>query len=218
MKGKLAWRWGLIFAVTAFAVYFMLPVDKRIHLGLDLKGGIHLVLQVNTRDAVRAEVDDAMERVRGDLTEKGFAPASLQRLPDGDGFQLTPAAGTTNKALDKVIDDRLPEFKVSRGVNVTATLKPEVVRSIRDMAVRQGLETIRNRVDQFGVSEPVIQRQGIEGDRIVVQLPGVDDPARVKDLIRSTAFLEIKPVVRAAPTKRRCSRHPAARFPTTARS
>jgi preprotein translocase subunit SecD len=201
MKGKLAWRWGLICVVTVFAVYFMLPLDKRIHLGLDLKGGIHLVLQVNTQDAVRAEVDDAMERVRGDLTEKGFAPTALQRVPDGNGFQFKPTVNTTGKVLDKVIDDRLAEFKVSRGVEITAILKPEVVRSIKDMAVRQGLETIRNRVDQFGVSEPVIQRQGLEGDRIVVQLPGVDDPARVKDLIRSTAFLEIKPVVRVAPTE-----------------
>ena len=201
MKGKLTWRWVLILAVTVFAVYFMVPVDKRIHLGLDLKGGIHLVLQVNTQDAVRAEVDDAMERVRGDLTEKGFAPIGLQRAPEGNGFEFKPAANTAAKVLDKVIDDRLGEFKVSRGVGITATLKPEVTRSIKDMAVRQGLETIRNRVDQFGVSEPVIQRQGIEGDRIVVQLPGVDDPARVKDLISSTAFLEIKPVVRVAPTE-----------------
>jgi preprotein translocase subunit SecD len=90
---------------------------------------------------------------------------------------------------------------VSRGVKVTATLKPEVVRAIKDIAVRQGLETIRNRIDQFGVAEPVIQRQGMEGDRIVIQLPGVDDPARVKDLIRATAFLEIKPVVSVAPTE-----------------
>ncbi len=201
MKSKLAWRWGLIIAVTVAAVYFMLPPEKRIHLGLDLKGGIHLVLQVNTQDAVRAEVDDAMERVRGDLTEKGFPPVSVQRLPDGDGFLLKPATGTTSKAIDKMIDDRLPEFKIDRGVEITAKLRPEIARNIRDMAVRQGLETIRNRVDQFGVSEPLIQRQGIEGDRIVVQLPGVDDPARVKDLIRSTAFLEIKPVIRAAPTE-----------------
>src|SRR5664279_5423485 len=184
MQRKLTWRWALIAGVTVAAVFFMLPLDKRIHLGLDLKGGIHLVLQVNTGDAVRAEVDDAMER-----------------LPDGNGFLLKPAANTAAKELDKVIDDRLPEFKVNRGVEVTATLKPEVARNIRDMAVRQGLETIRNRIDQFGVSEPVIQRQGIEGNRIVVQLPGVDDPGRVKDLISSTAFLEIKPVVRVAPTE-----------------
>ena len=201
MKGKLTWRWALIFGVTALAVYFMVPPEKRIHLGLDLKGGIHLVLQVNTQDAVRAEVDDAMERVRGDLTEKGFAPALLQRNADGDGFVVRLAPNTPAKTVDKVIDDRLPEFKVSRGVEMTATLRPEVARTIRDLAVRQGLETIRNRVDQFGVSEPIIQRQGLEGDRIVVQLPGVDDPARVKEIIHSTAFLEIKPVVRAAPSE-----------------
>ncbi len=201
MKGKLTWRWVLIGAVTVFAVYFMVPPDKRIHLGLDLKGGIHLVLQVNTQDAVRAEVDDAMERVRVDLTEKGAAPTSIQRLPDGGGFSLRPAPNTPPKTLDKVIDDRLAEFKVNRGPEITATLKPEVARAIKDIAVRQGLETIRNRVDQFGVSEPVIQRQGLEGDRIVVQLPGVDDPARVKEIIHSTAFLEIKPVVRTAPTE-----------------
>jgi len=201
MQRKLMWRWVLIGVVTAAAIFFMWPTDKKIHLGLDLRGGIHLVLQVNTQDAVRAEVDDAMERVRGDLTEKGFAPAALQRLSEGDGFELRPAANTPAKTLDKVIDDRLLEFKVDRGVGLTATLRPEVTRAIKDMAVRQGLETIRNRIDQFGVAEPLIQRQGIEGDRIVVQLPGVDDPARVKDLIRATAFLEIKPVVTVAPTQ-----------------
>jgi len=201
MQRKLMWRWVLIGVVTAAAVFFMLPLDKRIHLGLDLRGGIHLVLQVNTQDAVRAEVDDAMERVRGDLTEKGFAPVSLQRLPESNGFEFRPAPNTPAKTLEKVIDDRLLEFKVERGVAITATLRPEVTRAIKDMAVRQGLETIRNRIDQFGVAEPLIQRQGIEGDRIVVQLPGVDDPARVKDLIRATAFLEIKPVVAVAPTQ-----------------
>jgi preprotein translocase subunit SecD len=201
MQRKLMWRWLLIGVVTAAAIFFMWPADKKIHLGLDLRGGIHLVLQVNTQDAVRAEVDDAMERVRGDLTEKGFAPALLQRLSAGDGFELRPAANTPAKTLDKVIDDRLLEFKVDRGVGITATLRPEVTRAIKDLAVRQGLETIRNRIDQFGVAEPLIQRQGIEGDRIVVQLPGVDDPARVKDLIRATAFLEIKPVVTVAPTQ-----------------
>jgi len=201
MQRKLMWRWLLIGAVTAAAIFFMLPTDKKIHLGLDLKGGIHLVLQVNTQDAVRAEVDDAMERVRVDLTEKGAAPALLQRLPDGNGFLLRPAPNTPAKTLDKVIDDRLAEFKVNRGVEISAALKPEVTRAIKDMAVRQGLETIRNRIDQFGVSEPVIQRQGLEAERIVVQLPGVDDPARVKEIIHSTAFLEIKPVIRTAPTE-----------------
>ncbi|MGE5237012.1 MAG: protein translocase subunit SecD [Acidobacteriota bacterium] len=201
MKNKLAWRWALIGVVTAVAVFLMWPPDKKVHLGLDLKGGIHLVLQVNTGDAVRAEVDDAMERVRGDLTEKGFVPADMMRLPDSTGFKFKPLPSTDPKVLQKVIDDRLPDFDVSRGVDITATLKPGIVRNIKDMAVRQGLETIRNRIDQFGVSEPLIQREGLEGDRIVVQLPGVDDPARVKELIRATAFLEIKPVVAVYPTE-----------------
>jgi len=201
MARKLTWRWVLIGVVTAFGVYSMWPTSK-IKLGLDLRGGIHLVLQVNTDDAVRAEVDDAMERVRGELSEKGFPPVSMTRLAEGEvGFRFKPAPNTPDDVLRDVLDARLPDFKVSRGVEVTATLKPEVVRAVRDMAVRQGLETIRNRVDQFGVAEPTIQRQGIEGDRIVVQLPGVDDPGRVKDLIRSTAFLEIKPVVAVAPTR-----------------
>jgi preprotein translocase subunit SecD len=201
MQRKLMWRWALIGVVTAAAVFMMVPPSEKIRLGLDLRGGIHLVLQVNTMDAVRAEVDDAMERVRGDLAEKGFAPADMQRLPDNAGFRFTPAGNTAAAVLDKVIDDRLVEFSVSRGVAITATLKPEVVRAVKDLAVRQGLETIRNRIDQFGVAEPLIQRQGIEGDRIVVQLPGVDDPLRVKELIRATAFLEIKPVVSVAPTQ-----------------
>ena len=201
MQRKLMWRWLLIGVVTAAAVYFMVPPAKRIHLGLDLKGGIHLVLRVNTPDAVRAEVDDAMERVRADLTAKGAQNFDMARLPDGNGFKLKVPPSTAESVLDKIIGDRLPDFAVSRGAEITATLKPEVVRAVRDMAVRQGLETIRNRIDQFGVSEPLIQREGLEGDRIVIQLPGVDDPARVKDLIRATAFLEIKPVVSVAPTQ-----------------
>ena len=200
MHRNLTWRWILIAAVTVAAAYSMWPLSN-IQLGLDLKGGIHLVLQVQTDDAIRAEVNDAMERVRGALTDKGFTPTEVARTEDGLGFRLVPAANTDSTVLDDVLADQIPDFRVDRGVAVTATLRADVVRNVRDMAVRQGLETIRNRIDQFGVSEPVIQRQGIEGDRIVVQLPGVDDPMRVKNLIRATAFLEIKPVVRVAPTR-----------------
>ena len=201
MQRKLMWRWILIGLVTAAAVYLMYPPEQTVKLGLDLKGGIHLVLQVNQMDAVRAEVDDAMERVRAELASKGFPPESMVRLEDGDGFRFKPMANTSDKLLDKILGDRLPDFNVAPGVETTARLKPEVRRSVQDMAVRQGLETIRNRIDQFGVAEPTIQRQWLESNRIVVQLPGVDDPGRVKELIRSTAFLEIKPVVRVAPTE-----------------
>ena len=201
MKKNLTWRWVIIGVVTAGAVYFMWPPKEKINLGLDLKGGIHLVVQVNTADAVKAEVDDAMEGMRSDLTEKGYPPKAAEEIKGGSGFSLTPADNTPAEVLEDSVSRRLSEFNVSRGVAVEATLKPDVVRNVKDMAVRQALETIRNRIDQFGVSEPVIQRQGLEGNRIVVQLPGVDDPARVKDLIRATAFLEIKPVEAVAPTR-----------------
>ena len=201
MQRKIMWRWALIGVVTVAAVFMMWPLESKIHLGLDLRGGIHLVLQINTGDAVRAEVDDSMERVRADLAAKGAAPVDMQRLPENNGFRFKPAGNTDQKVLDKSIDDHLSEFSVSRGTVITATIRPEVARAIKDLAVRQGLETIRNRIDQFGVSEPVIQRQGMEGDRIVVQLPGVDDPARVKELIRATAFLELKTVASVAPTE-----------------
>ncbi|KDA52997.1 hypothetical protein EG19_08350 [Thermoanaerobaculum aquaticum] len=197
MRKSLTWRWILIGLVTAGAVFLMWPPEKKIHLGLDLKGGIHLVLKVNTEDALRAEVDAAMERLRQALTEKGFPPESMTRLEDNEGFSFKPAPNTDPAVLDQVLSDKVPDFQVSRGVTVTCRLQEQVARELRDMAVRQALETIRNRVDQFGVAEPVIQRQG-NSDRIVVQLPGVDDPARVKDLIRATAFLEIKPVVAVA--------------------
>lgn len=197
MKKNLTWRWVLIGVVTALAAFLMWPPAEKIHLGLDLKGGIHLVLQVNTEDALRAEVDAAMERLRQALTEKGFPPESMARTQDNLGFTFKPAANTDPAVLTKVLEEKLPEFTVSQGVTVSCRLQEAVVRDLRDMAVRQALETIRNRVDQFGVAEPVIQRQG-NGDRIVVQLPGVDDPARVKDLIRATALLEIKPVVASA--------------------
>ena len=198
MQRKLTWRWVLIGVVTAAALFFMWPPGEKILLGLDLRGGIHLVLQVQTDDAIRAELDDALERVRGELTEKGFPPVSITRDDEARAIRIRPTPETEPRVLDRILADRLPDFAVSRGVEVVATLRPEVARAARDMAVRQALETIRNRIDQFGVAEPTIQRQGIEGDRIVVQLPGVDDPERVKELIRATAFLEIKPVIRAA--------------------
>jgi preprotein translocase subunit SecD len=200
MKKNLTWRWVLIGVVTAVGFFLMWPPEKKIHLGLDLKGGIHLVLKVNTDDALRAEVDSAMERVRQALAEKGFPPEALTRLEDNTGFSFRPAPNTGQQVLGKVLREKAPDFKVTQGVTVVCRLEDNVVRGLRDMAVRQALETIRNRVDQFGVAEPVIQRQG-DSDRIVVQLPGVDDPARVKELIRATAFLEIKPVVAVAETE-----------------
>ncbi|MGE5218394.1 MAG: protein translocase subunit SecD [Chloroflexota bacterium] len=171
-----------------------LPGDK-IHLGLDLQGGSHLVLEVKVDKAV----ENNIERVRGELSnafrEKGVSGISVERV---DGTQLhikMPAAVAEQvRGILKTDFANLVEAKptqTSAGVTDSfLTLSKEEMRSLRDYAVDQSLETIRNRIDQFGVSEPIIQRQG-QSD-ILIQLPGIQDPERAKEIIGKTALLEFK--------------------------
>jgi len=193
---RLMWRVGLILVVVGLAVWAMYPPQEKIHLGLDLRGGIHLVLRVNTDDTLKAELDDALQRLVSQAKDEGITLGRAEVKPDEHLFTIEVPPETDTAKLNEIVGRYLPEFKVERGAGVwTFRLPDNVVRDIRDKAVRQALETIRNRIDQFGVSEPVIQRQGLESDRILVQLPGVDDPGRVKELISNTAFLELKEVV-----------------------
>jgi len=193
---KLLWRIALIVIVIVVSVVSLYPPAKKIHLGLDLRGGIHLVLRVNTDDAIKAELDDASQRLISQAKDKGITLGTATTDPKSLSFTVEVPAGVDTTALRGVAESYLPEFKINPGAGKwTFQLPANVARNIRDMAVKQALETIRNRIDQFGVSEPMIQRQGIEGDRILVQLPGVDDPGRVKELIGRTAFLELKEVV-----------------------
>ena len=194
MDRKIIWRIVITLAVVGTAVFAL--IRKPIPLGLDLSGGIHLVLQVKTDDAIKAELDDAALRLKTVAAEKNLALGDGSADVTGLSFRLAVPAGTDRDALRQLTDDYLPEYTVDAGSDAwTFAFKPNVERSIRDLAVRQALETIRNRVDQFGVAEPVIQRQGIESDRILIQLPGVDDPTRVKQIISNTAFLEWKEVL-----------------------
>jgi len=191
---KIIWRIVITLAVVGTAVFAL--IRKPIPLGLDLSGGIHLVLQVKTDDAIKAELDDAALRLKTVAAEKNLALGDGSADVTGLSFRVAVPAGTDRDALRQLTDDYLPEYAVDAGSDGwTFAFKPNVERSIRDLAVRQALETIRNRVDQFGVAEPVIQRQGIESDRILIQLPGVDDPTRVKQIISNTAFLEWKEVL-----------------------
>ena len=176
-------------------VVLVWPPSEKINLGLDLKGGIHLVMRVKTDDAVRADVNLSADRMRAALDEAG--------MPPGEVLQNSPTSLTiSGLAADRIDEARdllgaqFPQYRSREGENgeLTVRLDPEQETAIRDSAVRQALETIRNRVDKFGVAEPTIQRQGLgpRADRILIQLPGVDDPERVKDLIGSPAFLEWK--------------------------
>jgi preprotein translocase subunit SecD len=191
---KIVWRILIILAVIAAAAFSLWQRD--INFGLDLSGGIHLVLQVETDDAVKAELDDALHRLQSQADTDGVAlgpgTVEVERLR----FSVEIPAGSDQSALRTIASDYLPEYDTKTGPDRwTFTFQPNVERNVRDLAVRQALETIRNRVDQFGVAEPVIQRQGLESNRILIQLPGVDDPTRVKEIISHTAFLEWKEVV-----------------------
>lgn len=170
-------------------------LKKAIKLGLDLRGGIHLVLQVNTADALKAERDDAVETLKTAAKDAGIGAVEL---PTDTSFTVAIGEKTDPTKLEDAVKRFLPEWNTSpAGGKWTFVLKEAARRQIEDNAVAQAVETIRNRIDEFGVSEPLIARQG--SDRILVQLPGIDDPKRVKDLIKNTAFLELS-LVEAGPS------------------
>ncbi|HEX2695992.1 MAG TPA: protein translocase subunit SecD, partial [Acidobacteriota bacterium] len=190
MKKGLQWKAILVVAVLALAIFLAYPPKDKIKLGLDLKGGIHLVLQVLTEDAVNMETDQEIARFQ-ELFKKNnvtFQTAAKDR-PGRFVFSGTSAEqeGKTRDLIDQYTRDWEYAFT---GDKLAFTLKAPVIQFLKDQAVNQVRETITNRIDQFGVAEPLIQRQGAE--RIIVELPGVSDPERVKGLIKVTAVLEWK--------------------------
>jgi len=190
------WRVIVIVAVVAAALWSLWPPEEKIHWGLDLEGGVHLVLQVQTDDAIKAELDDAAQRLVSVAADQGLTLGATEVDMAGRRFTVEVPPGIDRTQLDEIAGNYFPEYEVGTGADRwTLSFRANVERTVRDQAVRKGLETINNRVDQFGVAEPLIQRQGIEGDRILIQLPGVDDPERVKKIIKSTAFLEFKEVM-----------------------
>jgi preprotein translocase subunit SecD len=170
-----------------------LPTD-RIHLGLDLQGGSHLVLEVKVDKAIENNV----ERIKTDLTnmlrERGISGVSVERV-EGTQLQVKAPAASVERVRGLLKSDfpnlTLVNTQTSGGTtDFFLTLSKEEIRSLRDYAVDQSLETIRNRIDQFGVSEPIIQRQGQQD--ILIQLPGIQDSERAKEIIGKTALLEFK--------------------------
>ena len=172
-------------------------MTDRIHLGLDLRGGTHLILQVQVNDAVKVDSDNAVEVLKEQLNKRKIAFAEISK-PDPDNnpdrivIKGVPPASRSD--LLDIVNARLGEYQATPGANDTWTIsmKPQMLADLKNKAVTQAIETIRNRIDQLGVSEPTIQEHGLGQYQILVQLPGVDDPARVKDIMQSTAMLEIK--------------------------
>jgi preprotein translocase subunit SecD len=195
MRRQLGVRIALVVVVVAVSVWCLYPPAKTINLGLDLQGGIHLVLGVDVDKALEAQVDRAGDTARAELEKKGIGVTRVERRGTTE-LVLQLASPQSWDAAVKTTDEILGPFDRKEADQAAGrlvlALKPREAANIRELAVRQGLETIRNRVDQFGVAEPSIQQQG--ENRILVQLPGVQDPGRAKALIGKTALLEFKMV------------------------
>jgi preprotein translocase subunit SecD len=170
-----------------------LPRAERMNLGLDLQGGMHLVLEVQAEKAVENSTDRLMEEARRILDKEKIAVSSLTREGKAEILLRVTKADERDKALralgELVTLDRVPGATPDE---LRLTLQAREVKRIEELAVRQSLETIRNRVDQFGVTEPHIVPEGDR--RIVVELPGIRDPQRAINLIGKTALLELKAV------------------------
>ncbi len=209
MKGSFRWRLLLILFIFIGAVVYFFPTLTReippwwpkffpkdkVHLGLDLQGGMHLILEVESPKAVESSAERIRNDLKDDLKKERIFYTYLDRV-EGDKIAVTLLNPEVKAKFDEYRKDRYPilqEIDSQREgdrVKVLLKMDPRHVEEIEKFAVDQALETIRNRVDQFGVAEPEIARQG--KDRILVQLPGIKDPQRAKDLIGKTALLEFK--------------------------
>jgi preprotein translocase subunit SecD len=209
MNKNLGWKLIVIVATLLFFVFgifgppdnwsggALAALQNRIHLGLDLKGGTHLILQVQVNDAVNVDSDNAVERLKADLRARKINYAEISKpdpVNNPDKVVLKGVPPESRSDLLSIVQDRLPEYSLTSGADNawTISMKPQALADLKNRAVTQAIETIRNRIDQLGVSEPIIEEHGLGQYQILVQLPGVDDPARVKDIMQSTAMLEIR--------------------------
>ncbi len=175
--------WGKIFPVS------------RIRLGLDLQRGLYLTLEVKVNEAITTHVDQSAETLRRALAREGVEGAAAMR--DGiESIRITVPPSADPQRARQILADTLPDFTLTalpgREGPWEAALKAEVAAKIREGAVQQALATLRSRIDQYGVTEPTVQRQG--ETRIVLQLPGVQRPDEVQRLIGTTARLEFKEI------------------------
>ena len=163
------------------------------YLGLDLRGGVHFLMQVDMKSALTKKAESLSGDLRTLLRDKNLRHAGITR--SGDAVELRWRDRATLDAARNLLADQLPDLQwneVTEGgeIRLVGTLKPEAARRVQEAAVKQNITTLHNRVNELGVAEPVIQQQG--ADRVVVQLPGVQDTAKAKDIIGRTATLEVR--------------------------
>jgi preprotein translocase subunit SecD len=210
MNKNLGWKLVLIFGTLIVFLFgiFGVPggfsgsalanaIQNRIHLGLDLKGGTHLILQVQVNDAVNADSDRAVERLRDRMRARKVSFVDVTKpdpVKNPDQIVITGVPPDASSDLRTIVTDQLPEYNLTSGGSNSWTLamKPPQLSDLKNRAVQQAIETIRNRIDKLGISEPMIQEHGLGQYQILVELPGIDDSARVKEIMQSTAMLEIR--------------------------
>jgi len=209
MFGSIKVRSVITLAIILIAVFYLVPTltadlpefweknlpKDKIHLGLDLQGGMHLVLEVEADKAIEATLERTAIDLKETLMDKRIRFRRLERI-SGQTIVLELPDISSRSAFEKSLKDSYPDLEVVSSENVDGIdrlslgMREKRKEEIRKLAIEQSLETIRNRVDQFGISEPEIVPQG--KDRILIQLPGVKDPNRAKSLIGKTALLEFK--------------------------
>ncbi|MBX3622096.1 MAG: protein translocase subunit SecD [Rhizobacter sp.] len=162
------------------------------YLGLDLRGGVHFLMQVDMKTALNKKLESLVGDIRTQLRDKNLRHAGISR--DGDTidirFRDRETATAASSLLSNLTDLQWTEVPDGTDIKLSGVLKPEAARAVQDAALKQNITTLHNRVNELGVAEPVIQQQG--ADRVVIQLPGVQDTAKAKDIIGRTANLEFR--------------------------
>lgn len=206
MGTNLAGKAGFIVAVVVIFIYGIVGIPHgglknsllgRINLGLDLRGGTHLVLQVHVEEAIGSQTDVDVQRLNTALGATGATAAKLDPAAHAGVITVTGVTPAQAGAVREVLGGQTyKDYDVAQtGTTDTLTLKQAAIRDLEARTLQQSIETIRTRIDSLGVSEPVIEQYGLGDNQILVQLPGVSDPAHVEDIIQSTAKLEIHEVV-----------------------
>jgi preprotein translocase subunit SecD len=202
MNKNLRWKALLIAAVTLIAVWSFVPPKQKIKLGLDLKGGVHLVYRVVTDAALKVETDTSSEQVVAAAKTAGITVGGAKVLNLTD-FQVDGVPAGSEQQFRTVADTTVGGIFNRENGDTTGSyifkMKPNLVVNTRAMAVAQAIQTVERRVNELGVSEPIVAPYGTAGNQIVIQLPGVTDINHAKSIIKNTAQLEVKLVEGEAP-------------------
>lgn len=191
MAKNLRWKLITIVAVLGLAIFSFYPPQQKVKLGLDLKGGVQLVLRVHTDDALRLEAQTTADRLGEQLKTANIAVGSIT-VDNPGSFTVNGVPPEQDAAFRNALTEVEVNYDRASGSggSYTFTLKPNILVQMREDTVNQALQTIERRVNELGVAEPVVARH-TAADQIIVQLPGVSEVARAKEIIRSTAQLEL---------------------------